>query len=132
MEYSLTGNMMSAQTAFRVGFVNEVFPRDQLETEVENLAKTIAKLPMAALLVNKRSVHEWYEAMGLRSALRYASALRDITYGSSAESIPRGKKDVDLVSKEKGVKASLEFLNKPFLEEDSIARGQMARPDRKA
>jgi len=132
MEHLVTGNMMTAQTALRVGFVNEAFPKEQLETEVERLAKTIAKLPMAGLFINKRAVHEWYEVAGLRTALRYAQRLRDISYGSSPKAIPHGFQDINRVTLEKGMKAGFEYMNEDYIEEDRIAREQMSRPDRKA
>lgn len=131
MEHLCTGNMMPAQEAHRVGFINEVFPKDRLEQEVERLAKTIAKLPMAALFVNKRAVHEWYECMGIRTALRHSALLRNISYGSSPEAIPHGLQDINRMTKEKGMRAGFEYMNKEFIEEDRIAREQMTRPDRK-
>jgi len=131
MEHLVTGNMMTAQTALRVGFVNEVFPREQLEAEVEKLARTITKVPMASLFINKRSVHQWYENMGLRAANRYADALMCISYGSSPEALPYGIQDINRVTREKGMRAGFEYMNKDFIEEDSIAREQMVRPDRK-
>lgn len=98
MYHLTTGNMMTAQEAHRVGFVNEIFPTyEQLEAEVEKTAKTISKLSMAALLVNKRAVHEWYECMGIRTALRYSQRLRDITYGSPPEVLPHGVQDINRV-----------------------------------
>ena len=133
MYHLTTGNMLTAQEAHRVGFVNEVFPTyEQLEAEVEKTAKTISKLSIAALLVNKRAVHEWYECMGIRTALRYSQRLRDITYGSPPEVLPHGFQDINRVTAEKGMKVGFEYMNKDFLEEDAIARQQMARPDRKA
>ncbi len=132
MEHLVTGNMMTAQEAHRVGFVNEVFSGDKLEEEVERLAKTISKMPMASLRINKRAVHEWYECMGIRTAMRYSALLRDVSYGSSPQAIPHGYQDIGRVTAEKGMRAGFEYMNKDFLEEDSIARRQMVRPDRKA
>ncbi|MFC1995174.1 enoyl-CoA hydratase/isomerase family protein [Chloroflexota bacterium] len=132
MYHLTTGNMLTAQEAHRVGFVNEIFPTyEQMEAEVEKTAKTISKLSMAALLVNKRAVHEWYECMGIRTALRYSQRLRDITYGSPPEVLPHGFQDINRVTTEQGMRVGFEYMNKDFLEEDAIARQQMARPDRK-
>jgi len=131
MEHFVTGNMMTAETALRVGFVNEVFPRDQLEAEVEKLAKTVAKVPVWSLRLNKRAVHEFFEVMGLRTALRYSEALTSISYGSSPKAIPHGFQDINRVTVEKGMRAGFEYMNEDFIEEDRIASSQMARPDRK-
>ncbi len=132
MEYMVTGNMMTAQTALRTGFVNEVFPKDRLEAEIERLADTVAKLPMASLFINKRAVHEWYELMGIRTALRYSNRLNNITFGASPKALPHGLRDITRVTTEKGMKAGFEYMNKDFVKEDQIAKDQMARPDRKA
>ncbi len=131
MEHLTTGNMLSAQTALRIGFANEIFPQDKLEEAVERLARNIAKVPYVGAMLNKRAVHEWYEVQGLRTALRYSQRLRDISYGSAAETISHGKKDMNIVTCTKGLKAGLEYMNGAFLEEDDIARGKMRRPDRK-
>jgi enoyl-CoA hydratase len=132
MEHFVTGNMMPAHVALRTDFVNEVYPRDQLEAEVERLANTIAKITPWALRINKRAVHEWFELMGLRTALRFSDNLMAISYGSSSKAIPHGYQHVNEVTAEKGMRAGFDFMNKDFVEEDTIAHSQMARPDRKA
>ena len=133
MEHMVTGNMMNTQTALRVGFVNEVFPtKEELEAAVETLAKTITKVPMAGLFINKRAVHQWYENAGLNSSLRSSHLAMCMSYGSNPKTLPHGIQDVNRVTREKGMRAGFEFMNKDFLEEDAIARPQMKRPDRKA
>ncbi len=128
-----TGNMMQADEAYRVGMVNEVFAtKEELETAVQKLVKTINKIPLAGIWANKRCVHEWYECMGIRTALRYTQQSRSVLYGTSPESLPHGIQDINRVTAEKGMKAGFEYMNQGFSEEDAIAASSMVRPDRKA
>ena len=130
-EMLFTGNMMPAEEAHRLGLVNQVVPRKQLDAEVTKLAKTIAKLPPMSVKLNKLAIQEFYEQMGIRNALKYTGTLCSISYSASPESIPGGLQDFARVTKEQGIRAAFGRMNTPFLEEDSVARSQMARPDRK-
>ena len=48
MELILTGDMIDAHEAYRIGLVNKVYPQEQLLTEAENLARKImSKGPLA-------------------------------------------------------------------------------------
>ncbi|MEE9249161.1 MAG: enoyl-CoA hydratase/isomerase family protein [Dehalococcoidia bacterium] len=131
MEYFLTGNMMPAAEAYRLGFVNKVVPEGQLEREVERLTRTISKVTPWALKLNKRAVHEFYELMGLRTAIRYSEDLGAISLGSSPQAIPHGYQAVNEVTAAQGMRAGFQYMNEAFLEEDAIGRSQMVRPDRK-
>lgn len=130
-EMLFTGNMMSAQEALSVGLVNRVVPRDKLDEEVTKLAQTIAKLPPMSVKLNKLAINEFYEVMGMRMALKYSGTLCSITYSASPQSIPGGLQDFCRVTREKGVRGAFAQMNAPFIEEDTIAHSQMARPDRK-
>ena len=128
----MTGNMMPADEALSTGFVNKVVPADKLEEGTQRLAATISKITPWALRLNKRAVHDWFEAMGLRTAIRQSENLVPISHGSSSEAVPHGYQAVNEVTAEKGMRAGFEFMNEEFLEEDKIARDQTARPDRRA
>jgi enoyl-CoA hydratase/carnithine racemase len=68
-EFMLTGELIDAPTALRVGVVNRVVPGDELEAEAEKMARVIAALPQRAIRRNKELINQAYEFRGLRLAL---------------------------------------------------------------
>ncbi|MBP9665166.1 MAG: enoyl-CoA hydratase/isomerase family protein [Pyrinomonadaceae bacterium] len=56
METVLTGDMIDAAAAERIGLVNHVFPADQLEAETMKLAEKIAEKAPIALQLSKEAV----------------------------------------------------------------------------
>lgn len=56
MEMVLTGDMIDAPTAERIGLVNHVYPSDQLEAETMKLAEKIAEKAPIALQLSKEAV----------------------------------------------------------------------------
>jgi enoyl-CoA hydratase/carnithine racemase len=81
-EYIYTGDMFDAQEAFRLGLVNRVFPKADLEQETIKIAKRMSRVALAALQWNKRAINTTYETMGFQAALRYgveACSLLDAT-----------------------------------------------------
>jgi enoyl-CoA hydratase len=53
-EFLLTGDMMGAEEAHRLGLVNHVHPRDSLADEAAALARRLADGPQVAIQFNKR------------------------------------------------------------------------------
>jgi enoyl-CoA hydratase/carnithine racemase len=72
MEMLLTGEMISADDARRIGLVNRVAAPEQLETEATNLATLIASKPRATVKIGKEAFYKQLE-MGLSDAYEYAS-----------------------------------------------------------
>jgi enoyl-CoA hydratase len=56
MEMVLTGDMIDAPTAEKIGLVNHVYPADQLEAETMKLAEKIAEKAPIALQLSKEAV----------------------------------------------------------------------------
>jgi len=56
MEILLTGELMDAQEAFRMGFVNRVVPKDKVMEEAERFARIIAENGPLAVTALKKSV----------------------------------------------------------------------------
>jgi enoyl-CoA hydratase len=70
MELTLTGNVIDAAEALRIGLVNKVAPLAELETTVEAMAKTIlSKAPTAVALAIK-AINSNLE-MSLENGLKY-------------------------------------------------------------
>jgi len=53
-EFMLTGDLMGAEEAERLGLVNHVYPRSMLLDEARSLARRLAKAPQVAIQFNKR------------------------------------------------------------------------------
>lgn len=90
MEMCLTGRMMDAQEAERVGLVSRIIPADDLMEEVLKVAQKIADLSMPIVMLTKESVNRAYETTqqeGLRFERRLFQstfAFDDQTEGMSA------------------------------------------------
>lgn len=81
-ELIYTGDTFDAEEALRIGLVNRVFPKADLERETMKIARRMSRVALAALQWNKRAINTTYEAMGFRAALRYgveACTLMDST-----------------------------------------------------
>jgi enoyl-CoA hydratase/carnithine racemase len=70
-ELIYTGDMIDADEALRLGLVNKVFPKADLETEVMRIAKRMSRVAMPTLTWNKRAINNTYETMGFGPALAY-------------------------------------------------------------
>lgn len=58
MELILTGNVISAEEAWRLGLVNQIVPEDKLEETVDNLAQKLLGLSGVVLRLNKRAIYQ--------------------------------------------------------------------------
>ena len=68
MRYCLTGDHLDAAEALRIGLVNEVVPRDQLDDRVAELARRMTLIPTDSLILNKLMIRQILEIMGYRAA----------------------------------------------------------------
>jgi enoyl-CoA hydratase/carnithine racemase len=72
MEMLLTGEMVGAEEAQRIGLVNKVVPDAQLEAATRELAETIASKSGHVLRIGKEAFYRQLE-LGLEDAYAYAS-----------------------------------------------------------
>jgi enoyl-CoA hydratase/carnithine racemase len=72
MEMLLTGEMVSAEDAYRMGLVNRVTPEGEAMHEARRMAETIASKSPLTLKIGKKAFYEQLE-MGLSDAYRHAS-----------------------------------------------------------
>lgn len=75
MELLLTGEPLSVQRAYQIGFVNRVVPLDRLEEEALALAAVIARNAPLVVRASKAMIYQGIEAMGMTAAHRVANAL---------------------------------------------------------
>lgn len=74
MEMLLCGEMIDADSAWRMGLVNRVVPAAELDTTVLRLARTIAAKSSHTLAIGKEAFYAQRE-MGLEDAYRYAAGV---------------------------------------------------------
>ncbi|MFH1558525.1 MAG: enoyl-CoA hydratase-related protein, partial [Pseudomonadota bacterium] len=65
LELFFTGDFIDAEEAMRIGIVNKVFDDAMLVSEVEKIARRIARAPQLTLRMIKRAVYQ-----GMRNDLR--------------------------------------------------------------
>jgi enoyl-CoA hydratase len=82
-EYLYLAKTLSAHEAMEWGLVNEVVPRDQLEIRVEEVAATIAQMPLSTILAVKAGVKRAWETMGMRVHLQNTADFITICSGAS-------------------------------------------------
>ncbi len=82
LEMILTGEMIDAQEAWRIGLVNTVVPLEQLLPTAYALARKCADKSMAALKLCKEAVHGGLE-MDLPHACRYEADLFALSFATA-------------------------------------------------
>ena len=84
-ELLFTGAAFSARECHRLGMVNHVVPRDELETFTLALAERIASRPSMGLKLAKQSVNQSLDAQGQWTAINAAFALHHLGHSNAAE-----------------------------------------------
>jgi enoyl-CoA hydratase len=79
-EFLFTGDVWSAQEAWRLGMVNHVAPTAELAQFTEDLAGRIANKPSFALKAAKQSVNAALDAQGQQVALDMAFQIHHLTH----------------------------------------------------
>jgi enoyl-CoA hydratase len=67
-EFLLSGDQIDAATAYRIGLVSKVFPKEKLSEETEKYCKRFANIPSNQLALNKLLINQAFENMGLRTS----------------------------------------------------------------
>lgn len=84
MDMILTGRMIDATEALRIGLVSRVIPRKNLETEVNEVAKSIAEFPRDIVQMARACVN-MAENSTLDMGIRYERQTYHALYGLSAQ-----------------------------------------------
>jgi enoyl-CoA hydratase len=104
----LTGDAISGAEAERIGLVLKAVPSEQLDAELDDLARRMALIDVDLLAANKRIVNMALELMGAQTMQRMATE-RD----AIARQAPVVSKFYAM-AKEKGLKAALEWRDNKF------------------
>ncbi|MES1943041.1 enoyl-CoA hydratase [Salinisphaera sp. PC39] len=75
----LTGDLIDGREAERLGLVLEAVPAAELDRRVESLAARIAGVPKSQLMMQKLTVNQAYDNMGLNSTQTLATLFDGIT-----------------------------------------------------
>lgn len=84
-ELLFTSDWIDAQEAHRLGMVNRVVARDQLENEVLELAKKIASKPTMALKLTKEAVNQTLDAQGQWTAMQSVFSLHQLAHSHNTQ-----------------------------------------------
>lgn len=82
-EFLFTGDFIDAQEAWRLGMVNHVVPRDQLEAKTYELAHKIAQMEPFALRMAKQSVNRTLDEMGQWNAMQAVFDMHHLAHAQS-------------------------------------------------
>jgi enoyl-CoA hydratase len=84
-EFLFLGERVPAAEALRMGLVNRVVPRAELDATVDDLAARIATMPRLGLALTKRAVNLAEDLMGLRAGMDAAFGLHHLAHAHNAE-----------------------------------------------
>ena len=124
-ELLLTGDLVDAVEAERIGLVNRVVPSDRLAAEVDALADRLARTPPEVLGPTKRMLNRAMDAMGLREALEMGIDLGALI---NAADTPEQREWDDIVRRD-GLKAALAWRDRRY-DERLAERGAERRAER--
>jgi len=79
-EFLFTGEWMTAAEAHRLGMINHVVARDQLQDAALEMAKKIAKKSLFALKLAKESVNAMEDVQGRLAAMQTSFALHQLAH----------------------------------------------------
>lgn len=110
-ELILTGeDSFPAAEAERIGLVNRVVPRQQLESETMRLADALAVVDPFAMQVTKRAINQSWEAAGFRKAL-----LAAVELGATIETarVPE-REEFERIAAEQGLGEAIRWRDERF------------------
>lgn len=124
---ALTGELIDAATAVRIGLAVAAVPDADLESRAMSLADRIATIPVPALCNHKRAIGVTVEAGG-REAGRIAGRLADVRTLVTSHSVRADSgRTFDEIREEEGLRGLLAALPRPsttWLEEVSEGRAE--------
>jgi enoyl-CoA hydratase/carnithine racemase len=113
LEIYLTGWNFTAIDAERWGAITRAVPREQLEEEVMRYARLVAAMPPEAPRLIKENLKSVANRMGAREGIFFGTKTNIL--GHLARLTPREKEFYTILKKD-GMKAAVEFRDKPFIE----------------
>jgi enoyl-CoA hydratase len=84
-EFLFTGDRFGAERARELGMVNQVVPRDELESTVSGIAERISAMPRFGLALTKKAVNQAEDLMGMRAGMDSVFGLHHFAHAHNAE-----------------------------------------------
>ena len=109
-ELLLTGDLIDAAEAERIGLVNRVVPASRLAAEVDELADRIARTPPEVLRLTKQMLNRAMEAAGLREAIAAGLDLGAIINSADTPE----QREWDEIVRRDGLKAALAWRDRRY------------------
>lgn len=109
-ELIYTGDTIDAEEALRIGLVNKVFPKADLERETMMVAKRMSQVAMACLQWNKRAINNTHDAMGFRAAMQYGVEACSIMDATETPEF----KAFDAIKQKDGLTAAIRWRHEQF------------------
>ena len=109
-ELLLTGDLIDAVEAERIGLVNRVVPADDLAAEVDRLADRLARTPPEVMAPTKRMLNRAMDAAGFRLAVEAGLDLGAIINAADTAE----QREWDAIVKRDGLKAALAWRDRRY------------------
>ena len=114
-ELLLTGDMIDAHEAERLGMINRVVPHDDLMAECRRTAKKLMKIAQVGLKMNKIAVNRAFEGMGFLQAIQHNL---ELAVHFDTTRTPE-QQEFNKIRAEKGLRAALDWRDARFKEDES-------------
>jgi enoyl-CoA hydratase len=111
-ELLLTGDLIDAVEAERIGLINRVVPAERLVSEVDALADRLARTPPEVMALTKRMLNRAMDAAGFRVAVEAGIDLGAII---NAADTPE-QREWDAIVRRDGLKAALAWRDERYEE----------------
>jgi enoyl-CoA hydratase/carnithine racemase len=109
-EWLCTGSNIGALELYRLGAINKVVPKDRVDAEAMRYGEIIALMPPETVKLTKLSLKFGINRMGARDLIWNSQETNLLAHLAGEER----EKEFYTIMKEKGMKAALDFRDKPF------------------